>query len=920
MADAELRADYDHDGRLTGSQPEYDARATPPGALVVANADADRRALPETVTGGRPVPLDYDQPTKSGTDDELLMLSVVIRNPAAVAGQQLLLRVSDPQAVRVRIYDSRGVILPVPSSSRPGERLLSGGVASIDVQLELRAYPGSPYGHGITLDPMFDPLPGSQTAFTIDLIARDGAGHDTILDTGRFSAAPILFLDNGVRATRLYVCDNPDTQAALTDIRSALPALGGVRLVLVPATVGGGDTWLQDQFQPGIAVGGDRWRHVIIHLPRLRGDFHDRQSQSNLSSFVTSHFPARNVGLLQDFWTRTLSFADATGQQVNLPFVDCIALSNVMGMVPEAIQWLDDVTALIDRQARPHSGSWADLRRRLPEIVEDFARRARNAERTGQDGWNGILRDWVTAARRRSTAVVQALPAGTVSGAFQAHAGGHTVELAGDLADQVLVRVQQLESSANYGGNIESTPPTPTAPLGCTVVGNAFVRDQREHVDPDLLALLHAQPQPIIEIDSSWLDVGHVDEMLTFVPRPGGPAGSFAALRASSGLAMDLIRTAAARYRAGLNPNDPQTDPELPPSGVLPRLTASGASPVSRLLRGKLWEHREEPPTAAKPLPDIVEPPRIYQRLVQLMEGGDPLIPGGGGYNVSGLHYWAGAGPARVYPADISVLELLYCEPDGAGESTNDFVESQFLTPVDAVLADRLPGVPVFTLPVLFDRTSRVASWRRDEWSASTSAFTPDLVNLQVINGHLLMPRPNGPRMRPADAQAVLDVVLQRAPSGEFLRRQLTPSLLTSGALRSTVSWIHRHESIARPITASGLLRNVFAGLTTIDDVAMAFKDGFPGVPASQVADRIRRANPREFTPTGELRDGWRKLSFDEGTVDLFEAYCQLVARALGLRIDWVDTWFYHTHFGGIHCGTNVIREPEPGWRQPRWW
>jgi hypothetical protein len=53
--------------------------------------------------------------------------------------------------------------------------------------------------------------------------------------------------------------------------------------------------------------------------------------------------------------------------------------------------------------------------------------------------------------------------------------------------------------------------------------------------------------------------------------------------------------------------------------------------------------------------------------------------------------------------------------------------------------------------------------------------------------------------------------------------------------------------------------------------------------------------------------------------VDLFEAYIQLVVNALGLSIDWVDTWFYHVHFGGIHCGTNVLRVPEPG-QMLNWW
>lgn len=35
--------------------------------------------------------------------------------------------------------------------------------------------------------------------------------------------------------------------------------------------------------------------------------------------------------------------------------------------------------------------------------------------------------------------------------------------------------------------------------------------------------------------------------------------------------------------------------------------------------------------------------------------------------------------------------------------------------------------------------------------------------------------------------------------------------------------------------------------------------------------------------------------------------------------VDWVDSWFYHLHFGGIHCGTNVLRIPQRG-QLPAWW
>jgi hypothetical protein len=923
MPDVELRADYDHDGRLSGAQPEYDARSTAPGAIIVANVDVDRRALPTSVAGGSPVTLDYEQPTKSGADDELLAVSVRVVNPAAIAGQELLLRVSATQAIRVRVYDARGIIVQSPDPSRPGDHLLPplGAVApgtSVDFSLELRAYPGSPFGRGIGLATVFDPPATPERPFTIEVVGRDAARVETVFDSGMFTAAPILMLDNGAQALRLYICDTPDTQAALADVRSALPALGGVQLVTVPEAVANGDTWLQDQFQPGIVVGGDRSRQVIVHLPRLRANFFATQSSGNLAAFVTSHFPARDVGLLDDFWTRQMSFADASGRAVSLRFPDCVALSNAMGRVTSVVRALNDRAALIDNHARPDSGTWAELRAMLPQIAEAFVRRANAAKRVGENAWNRMLDDWIAGARAEVRLVTSATPAATTDGAFTLTAGRQSLELGGDLADRVFARVRQLESSGNYGGNIESTPPTPTAPLGHIVVGNARIDGEAEHVDPDVLALLHAQRQPVIQVDSTWLDVGHVDEMLAFVPRSGSGL-PFAALRASPALALALVRGAANRYLAGLSPTNPQTFDDFRPSGVMSRLTATGPSPVTRLLRGKLWTHVHPTATGGVP-PDVLEPPRIYQRLAQAMNGGNPSIPGSGGINIHGIDYWPGPGPDRVYPADITVLELLFCERDSDGASTNDFVERQFLAPLDPLLAKRIANLSLFVLPVLFDRTSSTAQWEQHRWSAATSAFTPDVVNLQVINGRLLMPRPYGPRMLPADARVVLEAVLQAVPGGEILRRQLTPSLLGRPELVRTVAWVQRHDPVYRTTNASGLVTRIADGLTSIDDVAKVFADGFPGLPAQTVARRIRAANAREFTPSGQLRDGWRRLVVDEGMVDLFEAYLQLVARALGLTIDWVDTWFYHTHFGGIHCGTNVLRAPRPGGPLPPWW
>jgi hypothetical protein len=919
MPDLELRADYDHDGRLTGSQPEYGARTALPGALLVANSDVDRRAVPASVVAGPEMTLDYEQPTKNASDDELLAVRVGIVNRAAVAGSQLLLRVPGINGVRVRVYDDRGIILPVTDASAPGDHPVALPPGNqIDLRLESRAFPGSPFGRAMSLDTVFAPDNVDESSFVLQLVGRDPAGNESVFDAGNVSVAPVLFLDNGVRATKIYMCDQPDTQASLADVRAALAGTG-VQLLTVPEDVSGKDTWLQDQFQPGLVLGADGWRDAIVHLPRLRANFFASQSTENLSRFVRTHFPARQICVMNDFLERQLTFADAAGRSQTLRFVECIALSTTMGRVFDLIRFVNESASMLDRSARPfRPTSWTNARTELPRLVQQLTAAISRAEPDASTEWSATLAGMRRAAETLSRQITSLLPQGTGGTTFVLPVGTRTIELGEQRANELFDRVQQLEGSGNYGGNIESAPPTADAPLGTIVIGNAIVNDSADHVDPDLLRFLSKQKQPVFQVDSTWLDVGHVDEMLTFVPDRNGSGASFAALRASAGLALRIIEACVGQYRAGLPENDPQRTDDRP-SGVLKRTTDSGTSPMTHLMRGKLWAQVEPAASAAGQIPDILRPPRIYQRLSQSLNGGDPTDPRSGGINVHDIRFWPGPGPDRAYPADISIIELLWAERDDAGESVNSFIEETFLAPLDDALARQFGGPRVFQLPVLFDRIPRVDAWRDNHWAFATSAFTADVVNMQVLNGHLLVPRPYGPRLRAADALAVLTAVLHDTPNTEALARLLNARFLRRPALATTVCWIQRHDAVYRQTSSIGTVGTVFGGLTTIDDVVHQFKDGFPGVAEPQIRRRIQDANAANLLPDGRLRDGWRRWVIPENTVDVFEAYVQLVADALGLRLHFVDSWFYHVHFGGIHCGTNVLRVPDRG-QLPNWW
>lgn len=112
--------------------------------------------------------------------------------------------------------------------------------------------------------------------------------------------------------------------------------------------------------------------------------------------------------------------------------------------------------------------------------------------------------------------------------------------------DPTLLKSVGDRDTFNSTGNFTASPPDSQAPLGRIVYGS----------DPDeqFLNLLSAQhSQPMVRLDVSWLSVGHVDEVMTFLPAKNqrgwvlaiaDPAGAYAVLQkaAADGHADVVVR------------------------------------------------------------------------------------------------------------------------------------------------------------------------------------------------------------------------------------------------------------------------------------------------------------------------------------------------------------------------------------------
>ncbi len=97
---------------------------------------------------------------------------------------------------------------------------------------------------------------------------------------------------------------------------------------------------------------------------------------------------------------------------------------------------------------------------------------------------------------------------------------------------------EEMKSDLESGGNFLCTPPIGEKfPFGAILVGS----DADREMGKTTLDFLRAQQrQPLVRIDTSWLQTGHTDELVTFVPWPGATYG-FKALIANHELAMKLM-------------------------------------------------------------------------------------------------------------------------------------------------------------------------------------------------------------------------------------------------------------------------------------------------------------------------------------------------------------------------------------------
>ena len=169
---------------------------------------------------------------------------------------------------------------------------------------------------------------------------------------------------------------------------------------------------------------------------------------------------------------------------------------------------------------------------------------------------------------------------------------------------------------------------------------------------------------------------------------------------------------------------------------------------------------------------------------------------------------------------------------------------------------------------------------------------------MQVIDDHVIVPKPYGPRMTMNNALTVLGQVL---PAEQ--RAKLSAGTVTRRGLDRSVHWAFAPIAPLNP----ALAEVEPAQRTDLARLARVFGDGFgerpvvgehrpgPQLDVDQILARnktaIMNANKRGLFGAGEaLRKGWNRIVIPEPTVDLFQAYADFVLTGLGLTVHWVDS------------------------------
>lgn len=905
---------------------------------LIPNINSTGRALPDVPTSDDlvvNVRVDCERPTRQLSDREIYSLIVDISDEEAAADPAMTLEVSyDPMrfqllnasAIPLGGQDSQPLMLNLPEARKDNTKS-----RGLQYFIEAQTFNGSP---------LLDAKSNPSMSFRIL-----GQGGKVLLDkpklaTGDIRAADVILLGDDAPAERVFICDVGENGPSISEF-SKVAQLAKVPLTVVPLDIGNGDAWIQDQFQMGYTANNQANKLVIVHLPRLVNDSAIVAGTANLRNFVDTYFPSESIGVMKDFWKFDIKVSDMSGvtsmtvvesylvyKYLNQTTVLLSRLFNLLQRLnpsaATAIQFPKtifeqrlaiEIIAKIIAQQNP---SAAELRLQMADVQPAIGLLSKFV---GLNSGSLVL----NVSLRGSAKTLTFMPT-----------------LAAGLQD-FYKQLDDLHSSHNYGGNIEVSPPTPDAKYGKILAGSVSSSDLMQFLTS------RGSTHPLFSVNTNWLEVGHIDEIAAFATHP---SDDFCLLRASPDLAIQMLRGVVELQKSGVAvtrvlrgkkwPHKSKagaTDPLKPPKAYF------------ELVKSKIYDlsgfKKNFPSDGSITFGDgAFYDDRRFFVVKTIKEVDEQYV-------------------ATMTCADVLTL----CEQSNRAaedlflSNSNQYARTKYQTFFDDegfrknVIPFRLEivaniafrGIKILPLPVMFDS---VDDWHYDK----SSAILPAMVNFQTLGTFVAVPRPYGPRLHVNDALKFVNSVV--ADLG-YPKSRIDEQYIRTRGLDKTWHWTRKgeklaHASLQKDPTSydlQGKWESPFGMLwliehendpiknhpkldfETLEYIAGFYKDGFDAfknVPVDfckgdtedkhpsldnykteikKVMELIRDANQGVFDNDGNiLSENWQRISIPEDTVDVFELYAQFLMEALGLTVCWVDSWYYHTHKGGIHCGTNVLR------------
>jgi hypothetical protein len=867
--------------------------------VLVPNIDADGKRLPTTVKKNPARLIDARQKKRADEDNELLPVRVVAEDGGDVSGLRLGLRISQQVGGLFNFFNA-------------GRRLIKpeNGSDGLLIPLELRKKES---GFFIEANAIQD------TPQSLELIveARDKSGALKFEQGLRLRIPPLVFISDDEPAERLYICSiyrasKPDAAENFATISDVIETLKKepVKVVEIPADVSGADSWIQDQFQPAYFEGDPAGMRVILHTPRLRSDGRLDDSRNGLPAFITSHFPSAGIGVCNNFWERNFRLRGTDQRSLlkdlgktaffEMSFDKTIILQALFSTVKRLVHTVTDVLLHASREKAARN-EIRRIRKSLPLMIAALAEGRLQkliTEAGGQEESphaQELVKAEMLLARYAPLLVKQIHPYPKDENIVEISTSKLQCWLyAAGLDKNFLDELDRLHSTFNYGGNLEASPRNDDAP-GKLIVGSG---EEEFPGDPAFLSFLrNNSAQPLVLIDSSWLKVSHADEMVNFVSARK-PGEKFSVAFASHSKAIEILR-AIFRYNKGLPLRKSLTldyYEALKTSINNPAGLIDGSRPVTRMFRGKHWLH-----TFPDNFLKVSSPPDIYLRLSEFhgKQAQGVKMPRGNKRSKKMPYHQLPVSFSHYYEAAIGVHEVLYATEILALEEDHEesFHElfKRKITAAKDILEEEFPHAEMLELPVIFDTTLPAV------------AFSPNLVNFQTVNDMLLLSRPYGPRMGMSEAIYILRQIMPAQ-----YHPYITQQFFESNGLDITTHWSTDYVMAYNGIDMRSRKENPPLRIDLdLDWLQEQFADGwYPGhTDADEIKKQIRNANRGKFRFNGKLKKGWQKLIIPEHKVDIFEAYTQVLVAPTGMKVRWIDTWYYHLRGGGMHCATNVLRK-----------